>query len=111
MHYSLQHAVYLEGMAELRYSITLEGVDTKAENLILDLPKSNKKSSTKESERIRISLLHMHEHGVIHSNFGIHNIVKFCTRWKLLRLRASVSISEKTNPNRGFYYCPESMFV
>ena len=53
----------------------------------------------------------MHEHGVIHCDFGTHNIGKFGSRWKLLGVGASVPIGQKTDPNRGFYHPPESIFV
>ena len=111
VHHTVQHAAYSEAMAEPGYCITMEGADTTAENLILDLRKSGKKFPTKALKRIGISLLHMHEHGVVHCDFGTHNIGKFGSRWKLLGVGASVAIGHKTDPRRGFYHPPESIVV
>jgi serine/threonine protein kinase len=98
-------------MAEPGYCITMEGADTTAENLMLDLRKNGKQFPAKALKRIGISLLHMHEHGLIHCDFGTHNIGKFGSRWKLLGVGGSVPIGEPTDPNRGFYHPPESIVV
>jgi hypothetical protein len=98
-------------MAEPGYCITMEGADTTADNLILDLRKSGKSFPAKAQKRIGISLLHMHKHEIVHCDFGTHNIGKFGSRWKLLGVGASVPIGSKTNPNRGFHHLPESLLV
>lgn len=111
VHHTVQHAAYSEAMAEPGYCITMEGADTTAENLMLDMRKNGKQFPTKALKRIGISLLHMHEHGVIHGDFGTHNIGKFGSRWKLLGVGGSVPIGHPTDPNRGFYHPPESIVI
>jgi hypothetical protein len=111
VHHTVQHAAYSEAMAEPGYCITMEGADTTAENLMLDMRKSGKTFPTKALKRIGISLLHMHEHGIIHSDFGTHNIGKFGSRWKLLGVGGGVRIGSATDPTRGFYHPPESIFI
>jgi ankyrin repeat protein len=111
VHHTVQHAAYSEAMAEPGYCITMEGADTTAENLMLDLRKAGKPFPVKALKRIGISLLHMHEHNLVHCDFGTHNIGKFGNRWKLLGVGGSVPIGKPTNPNRGFYHPPESIVV
>jgi myosin-5 len=111
VHHTVQHAAYSEAMAEPGYCITMEGADTTAENMMLDLRKQGKRIPEKTLKRIGISLLHMHEHGIIHGDFGTHNIGKFGSRWKLLGVGGSVPIGGSTNPERGFYHPPESITV
>jgi serine/threonine protein kinase/ankyrin repeat protein len=111
VHHTVQHAAYSEAMAEPGYCITMEGADTTAENLMLDLRKIGKPFPVKALKRIGISLLHMHEHNLVHCDFGTHNVGKFGNRWKLLGVGGSVPIGKPTNPNRGFYHPPESIIV
>ena len=111
VHHTVQHAAYSEAMAEPGYCITMEGADTTAENLMLDLRKAGKPFPAKALKRIGISLLHMHEHNLVHCDFGTHNIGKFGNRWKLLGVGGSVPIGKPSNPNRGFYHPPESIVV
>lgn len=111
VHHTVQHAAYSEAMAEPGYCITMEGADTTAENLMLDMRKHGKAFPEKALKRIGISLLHMHEHGIIHGDFGTHNIGKFGSRWKLLGVGGSTPMTRPTNPNRGFYHPPESIIV
>uniref|UniRef100_A0A7S3PC01 Protein kinase domain-containing protein n=1 Tax=Amphora coffeiformis TaxID=265554 RepID=A0A7S3PC01_9STRA len=111
VHHTVQHAAYSEAMAEPGYCITMEGADTTAENLMLDMRKSGKQFPVKALKRIGISLLHMHEHGIVHGDFGTHNIGKFGSRWKLLGVGGAVAIGRATDPGRGFYHPPESIVV
>lgn len=111
VHHTVQHAAYSEAMAEPGYCITMEGADTTAENLMLDMRKHGKPFPEKALKRIGISLLHMHEHGIIHGDFGTHNIGKFGSRWKLLGVGGSVPLGRPTDPNRGFYHPPEAIMV
>jgi len=111
VHHTVQHAAYSEAMAEPGYCITMEGADTTAENLMLDMRKSGKRFPGKALKRIGISLLHMHEHGIIHGDFGTHNIGKFGSRWKLLGVGGGVALGNPTNPSRGFYHPPESIVI
>jgi len=111
VHHTVQHAAYSEAMAEPGYCITMEGADTTAENLMLDMRKHGKQFPENALKRIGISLLHMHEHGIIHGDFGTHNIGKFGNRWKLLGVGGSTPMGRPTDPNRGFYHPPESIQV
>ncbi|KAL7521135.1 hypothetical protein ACHAWX_005834, partial [Stephanocyclus meneghinianus] len=111
VHHTVQHAAYSEAMAEPGYCITMEGADTTAENLMLDMRRHGKSFSTKILKRIGISLLHMHEHGLVHGDFGTHNVGKFGSRWKLLGVGGSKAIGSPTDPKRGFYHPPESVVV
>jgi len=111
VHHTVQHAAYSEAMAEPGYCITMEGADTTAENLMLDMRKYGKSFSNKVLKRIGISLLHMHEHGLVHGDFGTHNIGKFKNRWKLLGVGGSKAIGSPTDPKRGFYHPPETVVV
>ena len=111
VHHTVQHAAYSEAMTEPGYCITMEGADTTAENLILDVRKSGRSFPAKAQKQIEISLLHMRKHEIIHCDFGTHNIGKFGSRWKLLGVGASVPIGSKMNPNRGFHHLPESILV
>ena len=111
VHHTVQHAAYSEAMAEPGYCITMEGADTTAENLLLDMRKAGKPFPVKALKRIGISLLHMHEHQLVHCDFGTHNIGKFGSRWKLLGVGGSVPVGKATNPNRGFYHPPESIVI
>eukprot|EP00980_Cylindrotheca_fusiformis_P004324 scaffold921_cov126-Cylindrotheca_fusiformis.AAC.3 len=111
VHHTVQHAAYSEAMAEPGYCITMEGADTTAENLMLEMRKHGKAFPEKALKRIGISLLHLHEHGIIHGDFGTHNIGKFGSRWKLLGVGGSVKLGRPTDPSRGFYHPPESIIV
>ncbi|KAG7369553.1 myosin head motor domain containing protein [Nitzschia inconspicua] len=111
VHHTVQHAAYSEAMAEPGYCITMEGADTTAENMMLDMRKQGKPFPEKALKRIGISLLHMHEHGIIHGDFGTHNIGKFGSRWKLLGVGGSISLGRPTDPSRGFYHPPEAIMV
>ena len=111
VHHTVQHAAYSEAMAEPGYCITMEGADSTAENLMLDMRKAGKQFPTKALKKIGISLLHMHEHGLVHGDFGTHNIGKFGSRWKLLGVGGSVAKGRATDPNRGFYHPPEAIVI
>ena len=111
VHHTVQHAAYSEAMAEPGYCITMEGADTTAENLMLDMRKHGKSFSPKVLKRIGISLLHMHEHGLVHGDFGTHNVGKFGNRWKLLGVGGSKAIGSNSSPKRGFYHPPETVKV
>jgi serine/threonine protein kinase len=111
VHHTVQHAAYSEAMAEPGYCITMEGADTTAENLMLDMRKNKKRFPTKALKRVGISIMHLHEHGIIHGDFGTHNIGKFGSRWKLLGVGGCVPLGQPTDPGRGFYHPPEAIVV
>jgi len=89
----------------------MEGADTTAENLMLDMRKHGKQFPVKALKRIGISLLHLHEHGIVHGDFGTHNIGKFGSRWKILGVGGCIPLGRPTQPSRGFYHPPEAITV
>lgn len=109
VHHTMQHAAYSEAMAEPSYCITMEAADITAENYILDTRKAGGKFPKDDLKGIAMSLLHIHEHGLIHGDFGSHNTAKFGDRWKTLGVRGSVPIGEMTDPKRGFFQPPEAV--
>lgn len=112
VHHTIQHAAYSEAMAEPSYCITMEGADTTAENLLLDSRKSGGGLFSKEHlKSIAIALLHIHDRGLVHGDFGSHNTAKFGDRWKILGISGSVVVGQKTNPKRGFYHPPEAVLL
>ena len=111
VHHTIQHAAYSEAMAEPSYCITMEGAEITAENLLLDLRRSGGSFSVASLKSIAMSLLHIHERGLLHGDFGSHNVAKFGNRWKILSIGGSVDIGQETNPNRGFYHPPEAVVL
>lgn len=111
VHHTIQHAAYSEAMAEPSFCITMEGADITAENLLLDTRKSGGTFSKESLKSIAISLLHIHERGLIHGDFGPHNAAKFGSRWKTLGIGGSVDVGQKTDPQRGFYHPPEAVVL
>mmetsp|Transcript_24499 Transcript_24499/g.40163 ORF Transcript_24499/g.40163 Transcript_24499/m.40163 type:complete len:696 (+) Transcript_24499:3-2090(+) len=109
VHHTMQHAAYSEAMAEPSYCITMEAADITAENLILDTRRSGGTFSLEALKGIAMSLLHIHEHGLVHGDFGSHNTAKFGDRWKTLGVRGSVAIGDMTDPKRGFFHPPEAV--
>ena len=109
VHHTMQHAAYAEAMAEPSYCITMEAADITAENVILDTRRSGGTFPTEDLKGIAMSLLHIHEHGLVHGDFGSHNTAKFSNRWKTLGVRGSVDIGEMSDPKRGFFHPPEAV--
>lgn len=109
VHHTMQHAAYSEAMAEPSFCITMEAADITAENLILDTRRAGGAFPKADLKGIAMSLLHIHEHGLVHGDFGSHNTAKFGDRWKTLGIRGSVAIGEETVPNRGFFHPPEAV--
>jgi len=109
VHHTMQHAAYSEAMAEPSYCITMEAADITAENLLLDTRRSGGTFPMEALKGIAMSLLHIHEHGLVHSDFGSHNTAKFGDRWKTLGVRGSVDIGQMTDPKRGFFHPPEAV--
>ena len=72
-----------------------------------------------------VALLHLHEKGLVHMDFGAHNVGKVCVcvcffqeidyvmcvffltnlqfrnQWKVLGIGGSISIGKMTDPSRG----------
>ena len=111
VHHTVQHAAYSEAMAEPGYCITMEGADATAENYMLDLRNAGVEFPVKALKKIGIALLHMHERGLVHGDFGTHNIGKFRKKWKLLGVGCSYKVGDMTDPKRGFYHPPESIVL
>merc|ERR1712174_94192 len=96
-------------MADPSYCIIMEAADVTAESLLLDTRRSGRAFSKEDLQGIAMSLLHIHEHGLIHGDFGSHNVGKFGNRWKTLSIRGSKAFGEKTDPKRGFFQPPEAV--
>jgi serine/threonine protein kinase len=112
IHHTIQHAAYAEAMAEPSYCITMEGADTTAENLLLDMRRSGGTFAKEHLRSIAISLLHVHDRGLVHGDFGTHNVALFGKhRWKILGIGGSIDIGQKTNPKRGFFHPPEAVVL
>ncbi|EJK63162.1 hypothetical protein THAOC_16197 [Thalassiosira oceanica] len=109
IHHTTQHAAYSEAMADPSYCITMEAADVTAENLILDTRKSGGVFPKEDLKGIAMSLLHIHEHGLVHGDFGSQNVARFGSRWKTLGIRGSIPIGEMTEPRRGFFQPPEAV--
>lgn len=111
IHHTIQHAAYSEAMAEPSYCITMEGADTTAENLLLDLRRSGCSFAKEHLKSIAIAILHIHDRGLVHGDFGTHNVAKFGDRWKILGIGGSIVAGQKTNPKRGFFHPPEAVVL
>jgi len=109
VHHTMQHAAYSEAMADPSYCITMEAADVTAENLILDTRRSGGAFPVQALKGMAMSLLHIHERGLVHGDFGSHNAARFGDRWKTLGVRGSVPIGEMTDPKRGFFHPPEAV--
>ena len=79
-------------MADPSYCVTMEAAETTAENLLLDLRRSKEPFPASALKSIAMSLLHIHERGLVHGDFGAHNAAQFGDRWKVLGVRASVPV-------------------
>jgi len=109
VHHTMQHAAYSEAMADPSFCVTMEAADVTAENLILDTRRSGGTFPADALRGIAMSLLHIHERGLVHGDFGSHNAAKFGDRWKTLGVSGSVPIGEATDPKRGFFHPPEAV--
>ena len=109
VHHTMLHAAYSEAMADPSYCITMKAADITCENLILDVRKSGGTFIVSDLKGIAMSLLHIHDHGLVHGDFGSHNTAKFGNRWKTLGVSGCVDIGAPTNPKRGVYHPPEAV--
>lgn len=109
IHHTMLHAAYSEAMADPSYCITMEAADITCENLFLDIRKTGGTFPREALKSIAMSLLHIHERGLVHGDFGSHNTAKFGDRWKTLGVRECVAIGQMTNPKRGFFHPPEAV--
>ena len=74
VHHTVHHGAYQNASAEPAYCITMEGADATVEHLMLDLRRSGKAFPSNELKRIGISLSHLHENGLVHTDFGPHSV-------------------------------------
>lgn len=109
VYHTSRHAAYSAAMTEPGYCITMQGADNTAENYLTSRQRAGKTFPAKALKRIAHSLLHIHEKGLVHGDFGAHNIGKFGRRWKLLGVGGSVPIGDMIDPTRGFYHPPEAI--
>jgi len=109
IHHTILNAAYAEAMADPSYCVTMEAAETTAENLLLDLRRSKEPFPASALKSIAMSLLHIHERGLVHGDFGAHNAAQFGDRWKVLGVRASVPVGALSDPKRGFYHPPEAV--
>lgn len=110
VHHTIQHAAYSEAMAEPSYCITMEGAEITAENLLLDVRRNGGTFPKEALKSIAISLLHIHDRGLVHGDFGSHNVARFGNnRWKVLGIGGSIDLGVQTDPKRGFFHPPEAV--
>jgi hypothetical protein len=77
VHHTVHHGAYQNASAEPAYCITMEGADATVEHLMLDLRRAGKGFPSNELKRVGISLLHLHENGLVHTDFGPHSVGEY----------------------------------
>ncbi len=111
VHHTVHHGAYQNASADPAYCITMEGADSTVEHQMLDYRRAGKAYPSNELRRIGISLLHLHENGLVHTDFGPHNVGKFGPLFKMLGVGGCVRIGDKTDPKHGIYHSPEAVIV
>lgn len=111
VHHTVHHGAYQSASAEAAYCITMGGADATIEHQMLDYRRAGKAFPSSELKRIGASLLHLHENGLVHTDFGPHSVGKFGPLFKLLGVGGCVRIGDETNPKHGIYHPPESIMV
>eukprot|EP00804_Cyclotella_cryptica_P021597 CCRYP_005870-RA/>CCRYP_005870-RA protein AED:0.20 eAED:0.20 QI:295/1/1/1/0.88/0.8/10/1786/2243 len=111
VHHTVHHGAYQNASAEPAYCITMEGADATVEHLMLDLRRAGKGFPSNELKRIGMSLLHLHENGLVHTDFGPHNVGKFGPLFKMLGVGGCVPAGGTTDPKHGIYHPPEAVVV
>jgi hypothetical protein len=111
VHHTIHHGAYQNAQAEPAYCITIEGADSTVEHQMMDYRRVGKAFPSNELRRIGMSLLHLHENGLVHTDFGPHNIGKFGPLFKMLGVGGCVRIGDQTNPKHGIYHAPEAVVV
>ena len=111
VHHTIHHGAYQNAQAEPAYCITIEGADSTVEHQMMDYRRVGKAFPSNELRRIGVSLLHLHENGLVHTDFGPHNIGKFGPFFKMLGVGGCVRIGDQTNPKHGIYHAPEAVVV
>jgi ankyrin repeat protein len=111
VHHTVHHGAYQNASAEPAYCITMEGADATIEHQMLDYRRAGKAFPHSELKRVGVSLLHLHENGLVHTDFGPHSVGKFGALYKLLGVGGCVRIGDETNPKHGIYHSPEAISV
>mmetsp|Transcript_3892 Transcript_3892/g.8719 ORF Transcript_3892/g.8719 Transcript_3892/m.8719 type:complete len:2464 (-) Transcript_3892:122-7513(-) len=111
VHHTVHHGAYQSASAEAAYCITMEGADATVEHQMLDYRRAGKAYPSNELRRIGVSLLHLHENGLVHTDFGPHSVGKFGPLFKLLGVGGCVRIGDETNPKHGIYHPPDAISV
>ena len=111
VHHTIHHGAYQNAQAEPAYCITIEGADSTVEHQMVDYRRVGKAFPSTELRRIGMSLLHLHENGLVHTDFGPHNVGKFGPLFKILGVGGCVRIGDQTNPNHGIYHSPEAIVI
>ena len=111
VHHTVHHGAYQNASADAAYCITMDGADCTIEHQMLDLRRAGKAFPSNELKRVAIALLHLHENGLVHCDFGPHSVGKFGPLWKLLGVGGCVPIGQETNPKHGIYHCPETIRI
>lgn len=111
VHHTVHHGAYQNASAEAAYCITMEGADATVEHQMLDYRRAGKAYPSNELKRIGISLLHLHENGLVHTDFGPHSVGKFGPLFKMLGVGGCVRIGDDTDPKHGIYHPPEAISV
>jgi len=111
VHHTVHHGAYQNASADAAFCITMDGADCTVEHQILDLRRAGKAFPSNELKRVAIALLHLHENGLVHCDFGPHSVGKFGPLWKLLGVGGCVPVGGATDPKHGIYHCPEAIKV
>ena len=111
VHHTVHHGAYQSASAEAAYCITMEGADATVEHAMLDYRRAGKAYPAAELKRIGASLLHLHENGLVHTDFGPHSVGKFGPLFKLLGVGGCVRIGDETDPKHGIYHSPEAISI
>lgn len=111
VHHTVHHGAYQSASAEAAYCITMEGADATVEHHMLDYRRAGKAYPSNELRRIGVSLLHLHENGLIHTDFGPHSVGKFGPLFKMLGVGGCVRLGDNTDPKHGIYQPPEAILV
>jgi len=111
VHHTVHHGAYQNASAEAAYCITMEGADATVEHQMLDYRRAGKAYPSNELRRIGVSLLHLHENGLVHTDFGPHSVGKFGPLFKMLGVGGCVRIGDETDPKHGIYHPPEAISV
>ena len=75
IHQTIQH-MSNDAADPFGYCIAMEGAETTLENSIFDMRRTGEQIPLLSLKKIGVALLHLHEHGLVHGDFGSHNVGK-----------------------------------